>query len=88
MKPKRGSGWMWGDEQLKEAGVEKEVVHRIIRCLRTIVRELDGSDLAIYVASDSANIHQKSRHPHADQYNADPECVIAYVNGPFDGGDW
>jgi hypothetical protein len=86
--PRNSYIFEWSDEQLLAEGLDKKRIKNLLRTLDRVVLELDDLDLAVYVASDRLNLHQKSRHPQSDPNFPDYEAIIASLPGPFDGGDW
>ena len=82
------SDFNWTDEQIEAAGLDKKRINSVVQRLKGVVKDLNAMRLAIYTASDIANIHPCDLHPQRDGGIGDQDCIIAEVRGPFDGGDW
>jgi len=78
----------WEDEQLKEAGIDKRRLNKLVRMLgecSIIMRQLG---LHLYGAAGSGHLIHTSRPTHDDNCNADQGSPVASVGMGFDGGDW
>lgn len=80
----------WTDEQLQEAGIDRERLLKIIRHLRKASELMWGTGLHVYGASSTGHIVHSSRPTHAmyGDNKCDYGSVIASVGEGFTGGDW
>jgi hypothetical protein len=83
----------WTDEQIEEAGIDRNRLVKIIQLLRSASDLMTGTGLHVYGESGSGNIVHSSRPTHSGRKGsvgdvADYGSVIADVGLGFDGGGW
>lgn len=78
----------WSETEIREAGLYPADIEHIVKLLVKLSASLQQGGLELYVTPGEAAICHSSRPHHAGRGEADQGSVIAWVGGPFDGGDW
>ena len=79
----------WSDEQLEEAGIDRERLLKIIGHLKAASDLMWGTGLHVYGASSTGQLIHQSRPTHGDSGESpDRGSVVATIGEGFTGGDW
>lgn len=77
----------WTDEQLEEAGLDKQKVLSIARRLAKISTEMREIGLSVYGCNNRGFLVHHSRPTHPDGSTGDTSAFIVDLGRGFDGGD-
>lgn len=78
----------WSEEEIRAVGLYPTDIEHIIKLLVKLSAALQQGGLELYVSPGEAAICHPSRPHHTGDGEADQGSIIAWVGGPFDGGDW